>query len=103
MAASVDQVLMRFVVLLVTDDAFRARYHDPAQREALMAEKRLSEKAKKALREHDANGVNRLLNQQIVSTFQPRKGRSKAAAPKGARKAAPRRAKSAKKPAAKKR
>ena len=94
-AGSVDKVLMKFVVTLVTDDAFRARYDDPAQREALMQENGLTEKAKKAIRDHDANAVNRLINQQIVSTFQPGKGRSK--------KAAPKRAKSAKKPAAKKR
>ena len=101
--AKVDQVLMRFVVLLVTDDAILARYYDPAQREALMTEHKLSEDAKNALRKHDPIVVDQLLNQQIVSTFQPRKGRGKAAAPKGGRKEAPKKAKSAKKPAAKKR
>ena len=70
--AGVDQKLMDFVVKLTVDEAFRSTFENPASREEMMSDFGLAEPARQAIRTHDANALERLLNIQIIIPEKPR-------------------------------
>jgi hypothetical protein len=83
----IDQNLMDFVVDLIVDDAFRQRFDDPNNREQMMDDRRLSDEAKQAIRDHNGNTVERLLNTQIVVNHMAKKPAKKKTTKKKTKKA----------------
>jgi hypothetical protein len=83
-AKQVDQKLMDFVVELTVNDTFRKQFEDPANREQMMTTAQLQEHAKQAIRLHDNNALERLLNIQIIIPVKAKKAK---AAKKKAKKA----------------
>ena len=83
----VDQTLMDFVIKLAADDTFRQQFNDPNQREQVMDDAGLKSAAKDAIRNHDENAIERMLNVQIVTIEAAKKpGKKRKTAKKKARK-----------------
>jgi 5-bromo-4-chloroindolyl phosphate hydrolysis protein len=96
--------LVRFVVGLVVDDDLRERFYggDEASRDQMMVDAGLSGEERRAIKESDANALEKILNIQIVVPMaKKRKARKAKAAKKGGR-AAKKSAKKASKKSAKK-
>jgi hypothetical protein len=76
-----DEVLLDFLVALSVDEDFRHKFHDPAQRETIMAAAGLSDRAKAALRSKSKKEVITTLdNTQAASALimeRPARGRKK--------------------------